>query len=66
MPAIAPGAGVGLCRTRKAPSRLRMQAKVLAACKVGVNHSLVALASVRVFSASTSASASASTSAYSL
>ena len=37
-----------------------MQAQWLAACKFGAAHSLVALASVRAFMASTDASASAS------
>ena len=38
-----------------------MQAQLLAACKVGAAHSLVALASVLAFMASTDTSASAST-----
>ena len=33
--AIAPGAGVGLLHPRRVASRWRMQAQVLAACKVG-------------------------------
>ena len=58
--AIAPGAGVGLHHARRATSRLKVQAQQLAACKVGVTHSLAALASMRAFMASTDASASAS------
>ena len=50
---------------RVAVARLRMQAQVLADCKVGAAHSLAALASAFACTASTdtSASASASTSA---
>ena len=59
--AIAPGVGVVLCRARRAASRCRMQAQVLATCKVGAAHSLVALASTLEFMASTDTSASAST-----
>ena len=45
---------------RRVAARLRMQAQVLVECKVGVANSLVALASVLVFMASTDSSASAS------
>ena len=50
---------------RRAASRLRMQAQVLAACKVRAAQSLAVLASVLAFMASSdnSASASASTKA---
>ena len=43
---ITPGAGVGLHHTRRVAARLRVQAQVLAVCKVGAAHSLAALASV--------------------
>lgn len=58
---ITPGAGVGLHCNRRAASRVRMQAQVLAACMVLAAHSLAALASVPAFKASTDTSASAST-----
>lgn len=58
--AVAPGVGVGLCHTRRVDSRLRMQAQVLAACKAGAAHFLVALASLLAFMACTDATASAS------
>ena len=58
---IAPGVGVGLLHARRANSRWRMQAQVLAARKVGAAHSLVALASMLEFMASTDTSASTST-----
>ena len=57
--AVTPGAGVGLHRAKRVASRLRVQAQVLAACKVGAAHSLVALASVLAFMASTDTNASA-------
>ena len=47
---------------RVAVARLKMQAQVLADCKVGVAHSLAALASAFACMASTDTSASASTS----
>ena len=58
--AIAPGAGVGLRCTGRVDARLRMQAQVLLAYKVGAAHSLAALASVLAFMASTDSSASSS------
>ena len=65
--AVALSAGVGGPRRarRAAVARLKMQAQVLADCKVGAAHSLAALASAFAFQASTDtrASASASTSA---
>ena len=59
--AVAPGVGVGLRHARRAAARLRMQAQVLAAYKVGAAHSLAALACVLPFMASTDTGASAST-----
>ena len=63
--AVALSAGVGGPRRarRAAVARLRMQAQVLADCKVGAAHSLAALASAFAFQASTDTSASASASA---
>ena len=61
---IALSAGVGGPRRarRAAVARLKMQAQVLADCKVGAAHSLAVLASAFACMASTDTSASASTS----